>query len=94
MSISSERQLCLLVGEMSQEQLDRYVNDAEGGFTIFSHLAFCANPSCKRILVEREERVAAMISREQAKLSEFERWKQNISNDEFRHVIREKGIIK
>jgi hypothetical protein len=94
MDASSERQLCLLVGKMIPEQFARYVDDAESGFVIFNHIAFCASPSCRKVLAENEKRVMEAIAREEKGLSRFERWKQELSNQELIHIMRERGIVK
>jgi hypothetical protein len=79
---------------MIPEQFARYVNDADLGFVIFNHMAFCINPSCRRVFAKNEKRVMERISREDASLSKFERWKRDISNQELAHGMRERGILK
>jgi hypothetical protein len=79
---------------MSPEQFARYADDAEFGFAIFSHIAFCANPSCRKVLAENEKRVMDAIAREDAALSGFGRWKRDLLNQELIHIMRERGIIK
>ena len=94
MEASSEREWCLLISEMNAEQFARYADDAESGFAIFNHIAFCASPSCGRVLEESERRAMDTVVREDATLSGFGRWKRDLLNQELLYVMRERGIIQ
>ena len=95
MPISAEQQLCSLIGEMSGEQIDRYMTGATGeALMICQHMAFCEAPSCIEAFQASGARSAARNSQENAKLSKLTRWKHEIHCREIRHILMESGIIK